>query len=218
VPEYVALPDPSEPVVARQAGALDDVSRMRHDSERVELEKVLPHLLAEERPRDIQERRNARVAHEMRHVRVPTPHTTEPSTRPSPHHHRSANTKEKKKKELGERERTHVRATSSANASVLHTDAKSSTCIATTRFAPKAATRSASPGAAVLNRATSRSNNSSNSARAASARCRLRHAMMSVAPAQGYSSSRPGSRSEPPVLGKRGKTERASSGVFCARP
>jgi len=48
---------------------------MRYDFEQVELEKVLPNLLAEERSRDIQERRNARVAHEMRHVRVPTPHT-----------------------------------------------------------------------------------------------------------------------------------------------
>jgi hypothetical protein len=50
VPEHVALPYPSEPVVARQTRTLDDVGRVHGDIEQVELEEVLPSLLAEERP------------------------------------------------------------------------------------------------------------------------------------------------------------------------
>jgi hypothetical protein len=131
-----------------------------------------------------------------------------------PHRHRSAKLYIYKKRKV--EEGTHVRATSSANASVLCTDAKSSTCIAMTRFARNVATRFA-PSAVVLNCATSCScsNNSNSCERAASARCRLRHAMMRVTPAQGHSSSKLGSCLAVDDGGKRG---RASSGLFCARP
>jgi hypothetical protein len=77
--------------------------------------------------------------------------------------------------------RTDVRATWLANAKVLCTEAKSSTWIATTRLARKAEMRSAPSllGAPpLIDRATSCSNNWSSRARAASARCRLRQAMI----------------------------------------
>lgn len=107
VPEQVALPYPPEPVVAHYTGALDIVARVRHELEQVEIAQVYPELLEQQRPRDTHERRNAGVAHEVRHIRVPIRADSKTPT---------ANTG---RKNVHEREETHVRATSSANASVL---------------------------------------------------------------------------------------------------
>ena len=69
--EYVALPHPPESVVTHHRGALDIEARVRHELEGLKHAQVLPELLEESGPRDVQERRNAGVAHEMRHVGVP---------------------------------------------------------------------------------------------------------------------------------------------------
>jgi len=65
MPKHVALPSPSEPVVAHQRGVLDIVARVRHQLEQVELEEVSPDLPEKERPRDIQEWRDTSVAYEV---------------------------------------------------------------------------------------------------------------------------------------------------------
>jgi hypothetical protein len=87
-----------------------------------------------------------------------------------------------------------------------------------TRFLRKASTcrRAAPPSPKLLpNRATSSSNNSSSFVRAASARCRLRQAMMRVKPAaQGYSMPSCSSAAAP----ERGKSGLASPGLFCKKP
>ena len=128
---------------------------------------------------------------------------------PPPHPHQSAS-QAKKEREFST---TYMHVTSSANAIVLCTEAKSSRWTEMTRFARNVAIRSTLPGVD-LNGATSRSKNSSNCLRAASARCRLRQAMMRVRPEQGY--PRPEALSQS-TLPDGGKTGRAPSGIPCAR-
>jgi hypothetical protein len=67
MPKHVALPDPPKPVVAHHPDTLAIVARMCHDLKRTELEKVPLGLLSEKRPRYVEERRDARVAYEVRH-------------------------------------------------------------------------------------------------------------------------------------------------------
>ena len=74
VPEYIALPCPPEPVVAHDCPALDIILRVRQQAEHVKLKHIPPELLKEERPRYAQERSNARIAHEMRYIRIPITH------------------------------------------------------------------------------------------------------------------------------------------------
>jgi hypothetical protein len=76
VAKHVALPDPPEPIVAHHSPPLDIIVRSCHQVEKVEFQEVRPELPEEERPGDVQEWRNACIAHEMRHVRVPTPSRT----------------------------------------------------------------------------------------------------------------------------------------------
>jgi len=51
MPKYVALPCPSQPIVAHNALALDDITRVHHNPEQVEIEHIVPELPEEERPR-----------------------------------------------------------------------------------------------------------------------------------------------------------------------
>jgi len=87
----VTLPSPPEPIVAHQANILNIVGRLYHHLERAELEDIPPELLAEEQPRDFEERRDSSVAYEVRHVRIPISH------RP-PHHHQLARQAKKREK------------------------------------------------------------------------------------------------------------------------
>jgi hypothetical protein len=65
VPKHVALPDPPEPIVAHHSRTLDVVVGDCHQLQHIEFQEVPPDLPEEERPRDVQEWRNARIAHEM---------------------------------------------------------------------------------------------------------------------------------------------------------
>jgi hypothetical protein len=65
MPKHVALPDPPEPIVAHHSHTLDVVVGDCHQLQHIEFQKVPPDLPEEERPRDVQEWRNARIAHEM---------------------------------------------------------------------------------------------------------------------------------------------------------
>ena len=103
MPEHITLPHPPEAVIAHHPRALDVVARVRRELERFELTQVPPELLEKQGQRDAQERRNASVAHEVRHVWIP----------------RHAILKRQHPTTNADRRKTHVRATSSANASVL---------------------------------------------------------------------------------------------------
>ena len=111
---------------------------------------------------------------------------------------------------------THVRATSSANARVLRTEAKSSDDQARAKrlhaaFGGPTIGLTAPPPRQIKSRDVVLEQLEQLCLRAASARCRLRHAMTSVRPAQGYSA--PGSSAP-----ARGKSRRASSGLFYRTP
>jgi len=69
--KHVTLPGPPEPIVGHQANTLDIESRLCRQLERSEFEDIPPELLAEERPRDLEERSDSSVAYEVRHVRIP---------------------------------------------------------------------------------------------------------------------------------------------------
>jgi hypothetical protein len=120
--KHIALPCPPEPVVAHHRPALDIVARVRHKPKRVELKHIPAKLLEEERPRNAHEGCNAGVAYEVRYVWIPTtwPRISNMSTSTE-----LLQSPPKDKKQRGNK-RTHVRATSSANARVLCTEAKSS--------------------------------------------------------------------------------------------
>ena len=105
MPKHIALPCPSEPIVAHHRPALDIIARVRHHPERVELEHIPPELLEEARPRYAQEGSNACVAYEVRDVWIPTLRTSNISTSTellqSP-------PKDKKKKEGGDSRACHL--------------------------------------------------------------------------------------------------------------
>jgi hypothetical protein len=84
MPKHIALPCPSEPIVAHHRPALDIIARVRHHPERVELEHIPPELLEEARPRYAQEGSNACVAYEVRDVWIPTLRTSNISTSTEP--------------------------------------------------------------------------------------------------------------------------------------
>lgn len=50
MPEHVALPCPPKPIVAHNALALDDITRVHYEPEQVEIEHIPPELPEEEGP------------------------------------------------------------------------------------------------------------------------------------------------------------------------